>query len=406
MTDHKITPAATGISERRIDCVGSERRLVLVLGMERIPISGLRPQAEALIRYMMRQNRANGDSPKLCSHQELRWAVWGNRHMSDEKAQVARLIFEIRQSLAPYLGEDILIQNVPGRGYILRSRGVPAGGQRFSFLCGPPITQPSAFFGRELELNRIYGVWNRLPLQHVAIMGPKRSGKTSLLHYLERIHQIPVDELRPGQKSRWLTDPEAYRIVFVDCQDARMRTQSAMMESILAQLGLPAPHSCSAADFTEILSGGIAGPTLLLFDELEAALCAPDVDAGFWTGLRSLAANHTRGLLGYVVAMHEDISSLVNTNDPQSPFLNIFGHTLTLGPLTATEALELVRSSPQPFPESDVEWILAESGRHPCLLQLLCDTRLTALEEAQPEELWKKEGLRRISRFRHLLEKA
>jgi hypothetical protein len=50
-----------------------------------------------------------------------------------------------------------------------------------------------------------------------------------------------------------------------------------------------------------------------------------------------------------------------------------------------------------------VDWILAESGLHPCLLQLLCDTRLTALEEAQSEELWKKEGLQRVSRFRHLL---
>jgi hypothetical protein len=394
---------AGGRGERRIECVGSERRLHLIAGTERVPIDGLRPQAEELIRHMIQQNRANGEIPRVCSHQELRRAVWGNRQMANENAQLARLVFEIRHALAPWAGKDGLIRNVPGQGYILRNDGPKTVQQRSRFMCGPPIAHPSGFFGREFELKRIFGIWNRFPLQHVAVTGLKRSGKTSLLRYLERIHVTPPDELRPGQGNRWLADPEAHRVVFIDCQDARLRTCDAMLEYILGQLGLPTPQPCSLAAFADGLSGGISGRTVLLFDELEAALSNPDFDAGFWTGLRSLAANHTRGLLGYVVSMHAEPSEPADTTDPQSPFLNIFGHTLTLGPLTGGEALELMHSSPQPFSEADMQWMLAESGRHPCLLQLLCDTRLTALDEAQPEELWKKEGLRRIRRFRHLL---
>jgi hypothetical protein len=55
-----------------------------------------------------------------------------------------------------------------------------------------------------------------------------------------------------------------------------------------------------------------------------------------------------------------------------TPFFNIFGYTATLGALTEMEARELINSSPIPFPEEDIEWILAESGLCPLLLQILC----------------------------------
>jgi hypothetical protein len=389
-------------NQRFIECVGPERRLQLAIGLNRIAVECLRPQAEELIRAMIDRNKANGNNPVVCTHRELQEAVWGNRQMANGKVQLARLVFEIRQALLPLLGEFPLIQNVPGRGYVLQGNRQQTVQQVTPFVCGPPIMRPSGFFGRELELKRIFGIWNRFPLQHVAVIGPKRSGKTSLLHYLERIHRTAPEELRPGQARGWLNDAESHHVVFIDCQDARLRTPTAVLQHILKQLGLKVPSPCTLAIFAEILSG-IQCRTVLLFDELEAAISNPEFDSGFWTGLRSLAANYTRGLLGYVIALHDDLHELASETDPQSPFLNIFGQSLALGPLEMGEARALIDSSPRPFAEPEVDWILAESGLHPCLLQLLCDTRLTALEEAQSEELWKKEGLQRVSRFRHLL---
>jgi len=56
-----------------------------------------------------------------------------------------------------------------------------------TFIAGPPITHPRHFFGRTRELRRLFGLWQQAPLQNAAIIGPRRSGKTSLLNYLRTI---------------------------------------------------------------------------------------------------------------------------------------------------------------------------------------------------------------------------
>jgi hypothetical protein len=56
-----------------------------------------------------------------------------------------------------------------------------------------------------------------------------------------------------------------------------------------------------------------------------------------------------------------------------------------------------------PFPESDVTWILSESGRWPILLQILCQERLTALQQDGSSENWQEAGLSRIATYRYLL---
>ncbi len=70
-----------------------------------------------------------------------------------------------------------------------------------------------------------------------------------------------------------------------------------------------------------------------------------------------------------------------------------------LGPLTENEARELLKHTPQPFAEADVEWILENSGRWPALLQIWCDVRLQALKEEEQGEGWKNEGLARIKPY-------
>ena len=56
----------------------------------------------------------------------------------------------------------------------------------------------------------------RHPLQNAAIIGKRRIGKTSLLHYLKNITATPKEELRQQQKSDWLPNPEIYKWIFVD----------------------------------------------------------------------------------------------------------------------------------------------------------------------------------------------
>jgi len=274
------------------------------------------------------------------------------------------------------------------------------------FVVGPPITHPRQFFGREGELKRIFGLWERFPLQNVAVIGMQRSGKTSLLHYLANITTATSTQLRPGQRTDWLLQPERYQWVFVDFQNPRMCIRETLVHYLLTSLNMPLPDVYDLNSFIEVVSHHLKRPTIVLMDEIGTGIASPELDQQFWWSLRSLGSNYTEGKLGFVLTAHKTPSILAHALDKPSPFFNIFGHTLKLGPLSEAEARELVASSPQPFDLDDEEWILAQSGRWPALLQILCHSRLAALEEGQKGRAWREDGLHRIAPYRYLLEPA
>lgn len=281
-----------------------------------------------------------------------------------------------------------------------------------SFIAGPPITHPRQFFGRERELRRLFNLWKRAPLQNAAIIGPRRSGKTSLLMYLKSITTTPPSHLRTGQRTDWLPEPESYRWVFVDFQDSRMSNREELLRYLLTCLSLAdSPGSkqahpevdahCDLDYFMDVVSRGLHTPTVILLDEIGVALQrCPELDTSFWESLRSLATNHTRGNLAFVLAAHESPGLLASHSNIGSPFFNIFGYTTTLGPLTEQQARELIASSPIPFPAADADWILSQSGRWPMLLQILCRERLVTLEEGETGSAWRKDGLLQMEPFR------
>lgn len=281
---------------------------------------------------------------------------------------------------------------------------VPDDRSQNPFIVGPPITTPRQFFGRTEALERIFNVWQRPPLQNVAIIGQKRSGKTSLLHYLSKITQISSSLLRPNQRNDWLPHPERYRWVFVDFQDPRMSSQERLLNYLLTSLRLPVPASCNLHTFMDSVGEHLQRPGIILMDEIRGGLESPELDRHFWNSLRSLGTNFTGGNLAFLLTAHESPAKLAHDEGKTSPFFNIFGHDLRLGPLTEPEAHELIASSPIPFEASEVNWILAQSGHWPCLLQALCHIRFAALEKGQTDEDWKTEALQQIEPYRHLLD--
>ena len=271
------------------------------------------------------------------------------------------------------------------------------------FVVGPPILQPRQFFGRNLELDYIFNLWQHTPLQHLALIGLRRSGKTSLLHFLKFSATLTPAQLRPGQRADRPSLPAHCRLVFVDFQDARMCNQQRLLQHLLTGLGLPIPEPCDLYHFMDVVSQNLKSPSIILMDELDAALASPELDQQFWWSLRSLCNNYTNGLLGFILSSHQAPAALAQERDKSSPFFNIFGHTLQLGPLTPPEALELIASSPQSFSAEAVEWIMSQSGGWPSLLQILCQTRLQALENDGHEAAWQEEGLRRMTPYQYLL---
>ncbi|NES97333.1 MAG: helix-turn-helix domain-containing protein [Desertifilum sp. SIO1I2] len=273
------------------------------------------------------------------------------------------------------------------------------------FIIGTPITQPPYFFGRQKELRRIFDKLKGHPLQNAAIIGKRRSGKTSLLHYLKNITTTPAAQLRLNQKCDWLPHPENYCWIFVDLQDVRRQSREGLLGYILECLEMPIPNPCDLDQFMDAVSGKLHKPTVILLDEIGVGLQrCPELDDGFWESLRSLATNYTQGNLAFVLATPESPIELARHTGHTSPFFNIFGYSATLGALTEPEARELIASSPIPFPEDDIEWILAQSGRWPILLQILCRERLCTLEDGETGDNWREEALQQTQPFVHLLE--
>jgi hypothetical protein len=281
---------------------------------------------------------------------------------------------------------------------------VPALERFAPFIIGPPISHPRQFFGREAELSRIFNLWKRFPLQNVAVIGPQRSGKTSLLHTLARLTTTPAAELRPGQRADWLSQPERYRWVFVDFQNAQLCRREPLFRYLLERLEISPPDPCDLNGFIDSLSRHLHQPAVIMMDEIGAGLAAPELDQEFWWSLRSLGSNYTEGRLGFILTAHDLPARLAQAQGKPSPFFNIFGHTLKLGPLIEPAARELLASSPRPFDPADVAWMLEQSGRWPILLQILGDTRLASLESGQPGDNWQTEALQRLEPFRHLLD--
>ena len=156
------------------------------------------------------------------------------------------------------------------------------------------------------------------------------------------------------------------------------------MSFVLRALNFPVPSPCDLVQFVDIFTRYLTQQTVILLDEVQIALSNPEFTQQFWWSLRSLVSNLTEGRLALVLAAQRNLASLAMDHGRPSPFLNIFGHNLNLGPLTTEEAIELISSSPHPFPPADVEWILKTSGGWPALLQILCSTRLVAMEKSTP----------------------
>lgn len=269
------------------------------------------------------------------------------------------------------------------------------------FVVGRPVAHPRQFFGRQQEVRRIFGLWKQHPLQHVAIVGPRRSGKTSLAYYLMNLAKTAPAQLRPAQQQQRLPNADHYRWLYINFQDPRTHRPDWLFRYILTQLALPVPEPCDLFQFVDLIIEQQKQPSVILMDEIGAALTASALDMEFWWGMRSLGTD-AKGKLAFLLTSHGLPEQQAQDLGKPSPFFNIF-HTLHLGPLREDEAKELVNSSPIAFATADIEWILTQSQWWPSLLQILCHARLVTLEEKQDDESWKEEGLRQIAPHSHLL---
>jgi hypothetical protein len=183
-----------------------------------------------------------------------------------------------------------------------------------------------------------------------------------------------------------------------------MRQRERLLQHLLAGCGIEVPQPCTLESFADAIDDHAwESPCIVLMDELARGLASPELDQDFWHCLRSLLNAPTQGQLGFLLSSHEPPQQLADERGKTSPFFNMF-QTLELGPFTEAEARQLITDSPIPFPESDVDWILSQSGRWPFLLQILCQERLATLQQDDRTEKWREAGMSQITQHTHLLD--
>jgi hypothetical protein len=227
------------------------------------------------------------------------------------------------------------------------------------FYHSGPVTGKN-FADRRDELETLLRWLGTTPPTCVALYGPERIGKTSLLRQL-------CEAEGPGHR------PD-YRWVYLDLQG--IFSPEEFWKTLAGKLESP------DSNIREVLEQAPA-PVVLCLDEFGDVLSRPDFTADFYDQLRSLTQT---GKLALVISTLRPLQELsIPSGADVSRFFNIF-RPLELGPFPPDEARTLLES--RGLSREDADWVLknVREPNHPYHLQLLGTCLWEAKRAGRPRE--------------------
>ena len=271
------------------------------------------------------------------------------------------------------------------------------------FTYGNPISGPERFFGRQREVEQVFSRLRNREAESSSIVGERRVGKTSLLHYLAH----------PEVRRKFGVDSPHYVFIYTDLQmvDATM-TPDRLIRRLMRQLALQAPDedmrraaeelrqaetidNFAMADLFDVVDMKNLHVVLLL-DEFEKVTTNANFGPDFFYGLRSLAIQHN---LTLITSSRSELIELTHSEViKSSPFFNIFAN-INVRLFTEKEALQLISTSTDGtgvrFSESETALLFRIAGFHPFFLQAAChflfESYLNCLEAPERERFLFKE---------------
>ncbi|NKB70760.1 MAG: SpoIIE family protein phosphatase [Candidatus Latescibacteria bacterium] len=247
---------------------------------------------------------------------------------------------------------------------------------RNPYLNRSMIRDPSAFFGRRRQVIRLATRIASDPPQSVALIGDRRSGKSSLLHYIAH-----------PEVTQYLDEPDRTLFLWIDFQQDQQLSIAGFFTMVRDSLQQKLPDgpdfSLDPVGFRQAVAqlDRRGYRLVLLLDEFDRAVRSSQFDAEFFAYLRSLAGSFS---LAYLTSSSRDLQQLCYSKEiADSPFFNIFT-TLQLGALAKDEALDLIHrpSAATPFAlEDHTDDILKLGGRLPFFLQMACSAAFEVLVE-------------------------
>ena len=248
------------------------------------------------------------------------------------------------------------------------------------FTYGNPISDPRRFFGREREIELVFSRLRNAEFESSSLVGERRIGKTSLLHYLAD----------PDVRRRYDLNHGTHMFVYVDLQMMNQEvTPVRLWQRLLRQMGRvcqdPVVHEAideirqvetidnfALADLFDIVDEKNQYVVFLL-DEFEKVTVNPNFGTDFFYGLRSLAIQHH---LALITSSRRELIELCHSEAIRSsPFFNIFAN-INVGLFTEDQALDLIETSLRltdvRFEVGLIDAIFRLAGLHPYFLQVAC----------------------------------
>jgi len=249
-----------------------------------------------------------------------------------------------------------------------------------------PIEQPRQFFAHKQVLNEVVSCWQQGALEHVLITGSKRSGKSSLLHYLQNDNKSRL--LRPGQEHIAWTQPLNW--VYINFLSPSMQRQDYLLRYILTDLGLvdylDQKQTLDLVSFSEVIEAHLRTTTVILMDNIEAGLACEGLDNNFWYYLRNLREFSPIAFCGTSRLSEEALNEYAANQDKVSPFINVF-LPIELKPLPEETAMDLLSYAGDELTDNDKKIIIEKSQGWPAILQNLCHVWLNWQGDAREQKL-------------------
>jgi AAA+ ATPase superfamily predicted ATPase len=263
------------------------------------------------------------------------------------------------------------------------------------FTYGNPISDPTRFFGRRLEVNQIFSRLRNVEFESSSLVGERRIGKTSLLKYL----------MDPEVRRFQGLDPDKYIFVYIDLEMLdTVTTPTRLWKQLLRQMA----RLCDDAEVKRILEEIRQADTIdnflladlfdslddkdlyvvFLLDEFENVTENQNFDPAFFYGLRSLAIHHH---LSLITSSRRELIELCHSEAIRSsPFFNIFAN-INVRLFTENEVKhlisELLAGTDIIFTMSEKDFIFQIAGYHPYFLQSACSFLFEAYSiHSNPEE--------------------
>ena len=267
-----------------------------------------------------------------------------------------------------------------------------------SYLSREPILSSEGFIGRDGILQWVTGMLERPSPQNCNIIGEPRIGKTSLLY---RIYQQQIGAAAQANQStqsllvwvRLAELPDYQPMTFWQAMLSRL-LQSSQQESDDEFEDVQDVFDTLDVAIEELLEDGTYNRILFLIDDFDLLLSGIGVRDLDW--LRSLATRYADNF-AFVISSSESLVDLeekmrVNENQQSvSPFANMF-HNRSLSLMSDKDARLLCQetavSEKQPeIAIDELDFLLAEAGRHPALLKIACSYLFEAKQYESGEEM-------------------